>query len=134
MSVSVSQSSISAKIRTTTTEKVQRTSFSSGTDASSIITVSQSMPGTVDSPQSSGSVLTVAVAAGVSAAVVLIFLTFLVVALVVCIRKSKQKKTSYITNTTTATLDNPTYDSNSNGNFSMYMLNAMFKIVNKYYF
>ena len=116
MSVSVSQSSTSAKI---STEKVQQTSFSSGTDASSIITVSQSMPGTADSPQSSGSALTVAVAAGVSAAVVLIVLTFLVVALVVCIRKSKQKKTSYITNTTTATLDNPTYDSNSNGNFSM---------------
>ena len=90
--------------------------------------ISLQATGTIDSPQSSGSVLTVAVAAGVSAAVVLIVLTFLVVALVVCIRKSKQKKTSYITNTTTATLDNPTYDSNSNGNFSMYMLNAMFKL------
>ena len=87
-----------------------------------VISVSPSMPGTTV-PQSFSSVLTVAVAAGVTATVVLIVLTFLVVALVVCIQKAKQKKTSYITNTTTATLDNPTYDSNSNGNFSMYMLN-----------
>ena len=114
MFVSVSQSSISAKIRTTTTEKVQRTSFSSGTDASSIITMSQSMSGTVDSPQSSGSVLIVAVAAGVSAAVVLKVLTFLVVALVVCIcfQRGKKKREEEISNQPSDIHDNVAYGIN----------------------